>query len=155
MFAWLPDLPEQAWSGQEVCLTSGIAWYQAGKGCLICLSRIFDPPQKIRHTNLICEKSIVRITVLKINFYLINFSRARFLFKWHLNLPKYYKINCRNYGKLKIRHCLISGCLISGGYLIHQVRARSKSGSSQIEQAAAWSTSGSSVINHDPCSWEV
>ena len=29
---------------------SGIAWYQAGKWCLICLSRIFDPAPKIRRS---------------------------------------------------------------------------------------------------------
>ena len=29
---------------------SGIAWYQAGKWCLICLSRIFDPAPKIRQS---------------------------------------------------------------------------------------------------------
>ena len=75
---------------------------------------IFDPAQKIRQTSQICEKSKVRIMVLKILFYLINFFRASFLLKWHLNLPKYYKFNCRNYGHLKIEHCLISGgCLVN------------------------------------------
>ena len=29
---------------------SGIAWYQAKKWCLICLSRIFDPAPKIRQS---------------------------------------------------------------------------------------------------------
>ena len=52
--------------------------------------------------------------------------------KCHPNLPKYYKFNCRNNANFKIRHCLISGCLISGGCLINQVHARSN-------QAAAWS----------------
>ena len=75
--------------------------------------------------------------VLKIHFYLIHFFRARFLVKLHPNLPKYYKFNCRNYGNLKIRHCLISGYLISGGCLINQAPARSKSGISLMDQAAA------------------
>ena len=52
--------------------------------------------QAIRQTSLICEKSKVRIMVLKINFYLIHFFRACFLVKLHPNLPKYYKFNCRN-----------------------------------------------------------
>ena len=60
-----------------------------------------------------CEKSKVRIMVLKIQFDLINFFKARFLLKWHPNLPEYYKFNCRNYDNLKISQCLISGvCLI-------------------------------------------
>ena len=80
--------------------------------------------------------------VLKTHFYLKNFCRARFLLKCHPNLPKYYKFNCRNNANFKIRHCLISGCLISGclisgGCLIDQATARSKSGSSLIDQAAA------------------
>ena len=64
---------------------------------------------------MICEKSKVRIMVLKIPFYLINFFRAPFFFltKCHPNLPKYYKFNCRNNANIKIRDCLISGgCLI-------------------------------------------
>ena len=71
--------------------------------------------------------------VLKIHFYLINFSRETV---FYLNGILIY-LNCRNYGKLKIRHCLISGCLISGSCLIDQAPARSKSGSSLIDQAAA------------------
>jgi hypothetical protein len=75
--------------------------------------------------------------VLEIHFYLINFFRAPFfLLKFHPNLPKYYKFNCRNNDNFKIRHCLISGCLISGGCLIDQAPARSKSGGSLIDQAA-------------------
>ena len=75
--------------------------------------------------------------ILKIHFYLINFFRANFLLKCHPNLPKYYKFNCRNNANFKIRHCLISGCLISGGCLIDQALARSKSGGSLVDQAAA------------------
>ena len=70
--------------------------------------------------------------VLKIHFYLINFFRAHFLLKCHPNLPKYYKFNCRNNANFKIRHCLISG-----GCMIDQAPARSKSGGSLIDQAAA------------------
>ena len=44
---------------------------------------------------------------LETHFYLINIFRAVFLLKWHLNLPIYYKVTCRNYGYLKSRHCLI------------------------------------------------
>ena len=80
--------------------------------------------------------------VLKIHFYLINFFRASFLIKCHPNLPKYYQFNCRSNANFKIRHCLISGylisgCLISGGCLIDQAPARSKSGGSLIDQAGA------------------
>ena len=39
-FAWLPVLPEQYWSGWEVCLIFLSRIDQPGKGCLICLSRI-------------------------------------------------------------------------------------------------------------------
>ena len=74
--------------------------------------------------------------VLKIHLYLINFFGAMFLLKCHPNLPKYYKFNCRNNANFKIRHCLISGCLVSGGCLIDQAPARSKSGSRLIDQAA-------------------
>ena len=70
--------------------------------------------------------------VLKIHFNLINFFRAHFLLKCHPNLHKYYKFNCRNNANFKFRHCLISGCLISGGCLIDQAHARSN-------HAAAWS----------------
>ena len=63
--------------------------------------------------------------VLKTNFYLINFFRACFLLKWHHSLPKYYKLNFRNYENLNIRHCLISGSC-----LIDQAPAGSKSGGS-------------------------
>ena len=86
---------------------------------------------------MICEKAKVRIMSLKIHFYLTNFFRAPFLPKCHPNLPKYYKFNCRNNANSKIRHCLISGCLITGGCLIDQAPARSKSGSTLIDQAAA------------------
>ena len=54
-----------------------------------------------------------------------NFFRAHFLLKCHPNLPKYYKFKCRNKPNFNIRHYLISGCLISGGYLIVQAHARS------------------------------
>ena len=82
---------------------------------------------------------------LKIYFQFINFSKARFLLK----------CNCRNYGNFKIRHCLMSGCLISGGCLIDEAPARSKSGGSLIDQAAAWSKSGSCLIDQDPGLGEV
>ena len=79
-------------------------------------------------TILICENSKFSIMVVKIHFYFINFFRAHFLLKCHPNLPKYYKFNCRNNANFKIRHYLISGCLISGGCLIDKAHARSKSG---------------------------
>ena len=81
--------------------------------------------QAIRQTSLICEKSKVSIMVLKIHFYFINVFRTHFLLKCHPNLPKYYRFNCRKNANFKIRHCLISGCLISGGCLINQAHARS------------------------------
>ena len=110
--------------------------------------------QAIRQTSLICEKPKVRIMVFKIQFYLINFFRAPFLLKCHPDLPKYYKFNYRKNANFKIRHFLISGCLISGS-LINQAPARSKLGGSLINQAAAWSKSGSCLIDQDPDSWEV
>ena len=70
--------------------------------------------------------------VLKIHSYLINFFTAHFLLKYYPNLPKYYKFNCRKNANFQIRHCLISGCLISGDCLIHQAHAGSN-------QEAAWS----------------
>ena len=75
--------------------------------------------------------------VLYIHFYLINFFRANFLPKYHPKSPKYYKFNCNNKQNFKIRHCLISGCLISGGCLIDHAHARSKSGGRLIDQTAA------------------
>ena len=72
--------------------------------------------QAIRQFSQICEKSKVRIMVLKIH--LINIFRAGFLLKWHPILHKNNKFKGRNFINLKIRHCLISGCLISGGCLI-------------------------------------
>ena len=98
---------------------------------------------------MICEKLKVRIMVLKIHLYLKNVCKTRFLLKWHPNLSKYYKLNCRNNAIFKIRHCLISGCLISGGCLIDQAPARSKSGGSLIDQAGASSISGSCLIDQD------
>ena len=73
----------------------------------------------------------------------MNFFRAHFLLKCHPNLHKYYKLNCRNKTNFKIRHCLISG-----GCLIDQAHARSKSGGRLIYQAAAWSKLGNCLIDH-------
>ena len=90
--------------------------------------------------------------ISKIHFCLINFFRAHFLLKWHPNLPKYYKFNCRNYGNLKIRHCPIDQATArskSGGFLIDQAAARSKSGSYLIDQTAARLKSGSCLIDQD------
>ena len=69
--------------------------------------------------------------VLKIYFYLINFFRAYF----YLNVILIYlNTTSLTAGTMLIRHCLISGCLISGGFLNDQALAILKSGGSLIDQ---------------------
>ena len=149
LFAWSPDLPEQDWSvrGLPDIRYSLISGWEGMPDLHEQDLLSFSENQAIRQTSQICEMSKVRIMVIKIHVYLINFFRACFLHKWHSNLPKYYKFNCRNYGNWRIRHCLISG------YLIDQAPSISKSGGTLIDPAGARSKSSSCLINQDPGLW--
>ena len=88
------------------------------------MGRIFDPAQKIRQTSKIYEKFKVIIVVLKVHFYLINFLEPVFYLNGILICLNTTSLTAGTMENLKIRYCLISGCLISGGCLIDQAPAR-------------------------------
>ena len=71
----VPDLPEQDWSDWE--------------GCLICMSRIFGPAQKIRRSgklpnffNVYVRRMIVNTTCNPLNFLWAPFLLRRLLIWW-------------------------------------------------------------------------